>query len=410
MKLKNSAFYFDKVDSLSKFINFSTFIISCLSIAGIFLNAHWLYGIATVTFVIQLITWFAMYYRTDFSAKAIATKRLEMLRGIIGEDNFYRERLYIDGDAEDNNNNNNNDNYEKLTLLIQENAYWNSILYIKIFHYKLCYLLVTILSLILIIIMYASVTDGLDFQYSRTIFGILVINNLYNLFSEVSGSLRAHHEMKKIDDFIEMNKQKSPRYLSYIYSKYEHEIFMAPSINKGIYLKNNERIKRSWNLRINNKNNFQDETFIDAVTGLTSLLQSITDEWNITGGANRYLRGVQTYANDIDIITTEKGANEICKLISQDFNGNLYKTTSGNIKSFYFTFVYKGIAIEIMGDPENKDEFGWCENKKWKKNQEHILLNGVKVPCVSLVYEIEINKQIGNYNAFRDTNLMDFYR
>ncbi|HDU5373992.1 TPA: hypothetical protein RFV06_005370, partial [Klebsiella quasipneumoniae subsp. similipneumoniae] len=144
MKLKNSAFYFDKVDSLSKFINFSTFIISCLSIAGIFLNAHWLYGIATVTFVIQLITWFAMYYRTDFSAKAIATKRLEMLRGIIGEDNFYRERLYIDGDAEDNNN---NDNYEKLTLLIQENAYWNSILYIKIFHYKLCYLLVTILSL-----------------------------------------------------------------------------------------------------------------------------------------------------------------------------------------------------------------------------------------------------------------------
>ncbi|WP_432767266.1 nucleotidyltransferase domain-containing protein [Raoultella ornithinolytica] len=169
-------------------------------------------------------------------------------------------------------------------------------------------------------------------------------------------------------------------------------------------------MKRSWNLRINNKNNFQDETFIDAVTGLTSLLQSITDEWNITGGANRYLRGVQTYANDIDIITTEKGANEICKLISQDFNGNLYKTTSGNIKSFYFTFVYKGIATEIMGDPENKDEFGWYENKKWKKNQERILLNGIKVPCVSLVYEIEINKQIGNYNAFRDTDLMDFYR
>ena len=406
MELKNSAFYFDKVDSLSKFISFSTFIISCLSIAGIFLNAHWLYGIATLTFVIQLITWFAMYYRTDFSAKAIATKRLEMLRGIIGEDNFYRERLYIDGDAEDNNNYD-----EKLTLLIQENAYWNSILYIKTFHYKLCYLLVTILALILIIIiMYASVTDNLDFQYSRAIFGILIINNFYNLFSEVSGSLRAHHEMKKIDDFIEMNKHKSPKYLSYIYSKYEHEIFVAPSINKGIYLKNNERIKRSWIRRIYNKNNFQSEAFIDAVTGLTSLLQPITDEWNITGGANRYLRGVKTYANDIDIITTEKGANEICKLISQDFNGNLYKTTSGNIKSFYFTFTYKGITIEIMGDPENKDELGWRENKKWKKNQDHILLNGIKIPCVSLVYEIEINKQIGNYNAFKEAGFMDFHR
>lgn len=45
-----------------------------------------------------------------------------------------------------------------------------------------------------------------------------------------------------------------------------------------------------------------------------------------------------------------------------------------------------------------------------EKNQERILLNGIKVPCVSLVYEIEINKQIGNYNAFRDTDLMDFYR
>lgn len=407
MESKNSAFYFDKVDSLSNFISFSTFIISCLSIAGIFLNAHWLYGIATLTFVIQLITWFAMYYRTDFSAKAIATKRLEMLRGIIGEDNFYRERLYIDGDAEDNNNYDG----EKLTLRIQENAYWNSILYIKIFHYKLYYLLLTILVLILIvIIMGVSVIDNLDFQYSRTIFGILIINNFYNLFAEVSGSLRAHHEMKKIDDFIEMNKHKTLKYLSYIYSKYEHEIFVAPSINKGIYLKNNEHIKRSWTQRIYNKNNFQSEKLIDAVTGLTLLLQPITDEWNITGGANRYLRGVQTYANDIDIITTEKGANEICKLISQDFNGNLYKTTSGNIKSFYFTFTYKGIAIEIMGDPENKDELGWHENKKWKKNQEHILLNSIKVPCVSLVYEIEINEQIGNCNAFKDADFKGLNR
>ncbi|WP_353614517.1 nucleotidyltransferase domain-containing protein [Mangrovibacter phragmitis] len=407
MELKKSAFYFDKVDFLSKCISFATFIISCLSIAGIFLNSHWLYSIATFTFLIQLITWIAMYYKTDYAAKAISTKRLEMLRGIIGEDNFYRERLYIDGDAEDDNNH----HYEKLTLLIQENAYWNSILYIKTFHDKLCYLLVTIFALILIIIiMYASVTDNLDFQYSRTIFGILVFNNFYNLFSEASGSLRAHHEMKKIDDFIEINKHKSPNFVSYIYSKYEHEIFVAPSINKGIYQKNNERIRHSWIQRLYNKNNFQSEKFINAVTGLTSLLQPITDEWNITGGANRYLRGVQIYANDIDIITTEKGANEICKLITQNFNGNLYKTTSGNIKSYYFTFTYKGITIEIMGDPENKDELGWHKNKEWEKNQDYILLNGIKVPCVSLDYEIEINKQIGNYNAFKDTGFMDFHR
>lgn len=404
MELKNSSFYFDRVDCLSKSISFSTFLISCLSIAGIFLNARWLYGIATFTFIIQLITWFAMYYKTDCAAKAISTKRLEMLRGVIGEDNFYRERLYIDGDAEDNNC------YyiEKLTLHIQENAYWNSILYIKTFYYKLSYLLATILALILIIIiMYTSVTDTLDFQYSRTIFGILVINNFYNLFSEVSGSLRAHHEMKKIDYFIEINKHNAPEYLSYIYSKYEHEIFVAPSIPKGIYLKNLKSIKRSWTQRVYSKNNFQSERFIDAVTDLTSLLQSITNEWSITGGANRYLRGVQTYANDIDIITTEEGANEICKFINPDFNGNLYKTISGNIKSFYFTFTHKGITIEIMGDPENKNESGWHKNKKWKKHQDIILLNGVKVPCVSLDYEIEINEEIGNYNAFKDVGFID---
>lgn len=404
MELKNSGFYFDRVDLLSKFINYTTLVISCLSISGIFLNAYWLYSIATFTFIIQLITWFAMYYRTDYSAKAIATKRLEMLRGIIGEGNFYRERLYIDENAE----NKNGFHAEKLTRLIQENSYWNSILYIKAFQYKLYYLLVTILILIsIIIIMYTTLTDNLNFQYSRAIFGILVINNFYNLFSEVSGFFRAHNEMKKIDNFIEINNSNAPKYLSYIYSKYEHEIFTAPSINKNIYLKYSEKIKYSWSLRTYSKNNFQSKKLIDAVTELTLLFQSITEEWNITGGTNRYLRGVQIYANDIDIITTEKGANEIFKLINPNSNKKLCKTTSENIKSFYFTFMFKGINIEIMGDPENKNELGWYKNKKWKKNQDSLLLNGIKIPCVSLDYEIEINKEIGNFNAFKDACYLD---
>lgn len=107
-----------------------------------------------------------------------------MLRGIIGEENFYRERLYIDGNAE----NKNGFRAERLITLIQENAYWNSILYIKAFQQKLFYLLLTILLLVsIIIIMYTTLTDNLDFQYSRAIFGMLVINNFYNLFSEVSG-------------------------------------------------------------------------------------------------------------------------------------------------------------------------------------------------------------------------------
>ncbi|MEG2568856.1 MAG: hypothetical protein RSA84_21870, partial [Acinetobacter sp.] len=100
MESKNSSFYFDKVDFLSKLINLSTLLISCFSIIGVFLDSQWLYTIATFTFIIQLSTWLAMHFKTDYSAKAIATKRLEMLRGIIGEENFYRERLYIDGDAE----------------------------------------------------------------------------------------------------------------------------------------------------------------------------------------------------------------------------------------------------------------------------------------------------------------------
>lgn len=135
-----------------------------------------------------------MHFKTSYAAKAIETKRLEMLRGIIGEENFYRERLYIDGNAE----NKNGFRAERLITLIQENAYWNSILYIKAFQQKLFYLLLTILLLVsIIIIMYTTLTDNLDFQYSRAIFGMLVINNFYNLFSEVSGFFNAHNEMKK---------------------------------------------------------------------------------------------------------------------------------------------------------------------------------------------------------------------
>jgi hypothetical protein len=407
MESKNSGLYFDRVDFLSKSISFSTLFISCLSIIGIFLNSHWLYGIATLTFIIQLITWFAMHFKTKYAAKAIETKRLEMLRGIIGEENFYRERLYIDGYAE----NKNGFLAERLAILIQENAYWNSILYIKAFQHKLFYLLITILLLItIIIVMYTTLTDNLDFQYSRAIFGILVINNFYNLFSEVSGFFNAHNEMKKIDSFIEINNRKAPEYLSYIYSKYEHEIFTAPSINNAIYLKHSAVIKKSWAQRLYNKNNFQSKQLIEAITELTLLLHPIEENWCITGGANRYLRGVQIYANDIDIITTEKGANEICKLINPNTEGKLFKTTSENIKSFYCTFMLKGIKVEVMGDPENKSELAWNENNKWIKSQDSLLLNGIEIPTVSLDYEIEINQEIGNYNAFRDSFSLENYR
>lgn len=34
-------------------------------------------------------------------------------------------------------------------------------------------------------------------------------------------------------------------------------------------------------------------------------------------------------------------------------------------------------------------------------------LNGIKIPCVSLDYEIEINKEIGNFNAFKDACYLD---
>ncbi|HBM2439553.1 TPA: hypothetical protein LUX75_004543, partial [Enterobacter hormaechei subsp. xiangfangensis] len=184
----------------------------------------------------------------------------------------------------------------------------------------------------------------------------------------------------------------------------------APSINNAIYLKHSMQIKQTWAQRLYNKNNFQSKQLIDAITELTLLLQPIEEDWSITGGANRYLQGVQIYANDIDIITTEKGANEICKLINPGIKGELFKTTSENIKSFYCTFTLKGIKIEVMGDPENKSELAWNENKKWKKNQESLLLNGVEIPIVSLDYEIEINQEIGNYNAFKDTCYLENYR
>ena len=45
-----------------------------------------------------------------------------------------------------------------------------------------------------------------------------------------------------------------------------------------------------------------------------------------------------------------------------------------------------------------------------EENQESLLLNGVEIPIVSLDYEIEINQEIGNYNAFKDTCYLENYR
>lgn len=134
-----------------------------------------------------------------------------------------------------------------------------------------------------------------------------------------------------------------------------------------------------------------------AVLGiLQSKLNLNKYDWAITGGCNLYIRNIISNTNDIDIISSKKGSYEIQKKMCAYMIKNVEYSTHANIRSFFGQADAHGCHIDIMGDPENLIGGMWFPNKKWHNNIEYIVSGKLSLPCISLEYELKINKIIGN--------------
>lgn len=120
-------------------------------------------------------------------------------------------------------------------------------------------------------------------------------------------------------------------------------------------------------------------------------------DWFLIGSNALILQGLNLQPNDIDILTTKEGIQEINNIFSEYITKSLTFSEDANFSSYKLELNIDGIIIEIIGNPINKlpGKNMWGENKKIKK----IIINhnNFEIPCVPLAQHYNAYIMLGRF-------------
>ncbi|MBI4182234.1 MAG: hypothetical protein HY520_04680 [Candidatus Aenigmarchaeota archaeon] len=119
-------------------------------------------------------------------------------------------------------------------------------------------------------------------------------------------------------------------------------------------------------------------------------------KWVIGGSVSLALQGVDTEPHDVDILTDEKGAYELNKILKEYEISKVKFSKTDIIASHFGKFKINGFTVEVIGDYMLNMNGQWV-NFGRKRINEIIMLNvdDIEVPISSLKSQLESSKIMG---------------
>jgi hypothetical protein len=127
------------------------------------------------------------------------------------------------------------------------------------------------------------------------------------------------------------------------------------------------------------------QSFKTAITTIHNKLKDTNVNWALFGSMNLLLQGLPVEPNDIDVLTDDKGAYEMEKLLSEYSTKKVKYCSDGKVTSHFGALGIDGVKAEIVGDyTSNKDmKLIFDMNDKIMVNFE-----GMLIPCMPLEKEL----------------------
>lgn len=139
-----------------------------------------------------------------------------------------------------------------------------------------------------------------------------------------------------------------------------------------------------------------------ALRRLCERLQGSGVNWALTGGLSFALWGLPLEPNDIDVQTDAQGAYEIERLFADCVTKPVRFSSGERIRSHLGVLTVDGVTVEIMGDIRKRLEDGtWEEPVDLRAHREHVRVEGMAVPVLSLEYEREAYRKLGRMDRAR---------
>ncbi|QKY20759.1 hypothetical protein B4589_010365 [Halolamina sp. CBA1230] len=138
-----------------------------------------------------------------------------------------------------------------------------------------------------------------------------------------------------------------------------------------------------------------DERYRNAIGTLVARLDG-DEPWALTGSASFALQGVPVEPNDIDVQTTEAGADAIESAFADRVVEPVSLSAAEGITSHFGALELAGVRVEIMGAVQKRRPDGaWEPPVDVTEHRRFVDLDGRSVPVLSLQYEAAAYERLG---------------
>jgi hypothetical protein len=135
---------------------------------------------------------------------------------------------------------------------------------------------------------------------------------------------------------------------------------------------------------------------LDVLLKICSRLREVTVDWAVTGSLGMALQGVDLPVHDIDLQTDEQGAYAMERCFPECVFKPVSYIASERIRSHLGALEMDGTKVEIMGAVAKRLEDGsWEAPVQVTRYRQWIEVRGVRVPVLSLEYEVEAYRIMG---------------
>lgn len=135
---------------------------------------------------------------------------------------------------------------------------------------------------------------------------------------------------------------------------------------------------------------------LHALHVLYERLDHLEIHWAITGSFGFALHGIPVAVHDIDVQTDREGAYEIERCLAECVIQPVAFRMSERITSHFGALSVEGVEVEIMGDIQKRLPDGrWDEPPNLAEHTERLLVDGMRVPVLSVEYEYEAYLRLG---------------
>jgi len=132
------------------------------------------------------------------------------------------------------------------------------------------------------------------------------------------------------------------------------------------------------------------ESFKTAIQEICKNLNGIDINWAVFGSMNLLLQGLPVEPNDIDILTDNKGAYEIEKLLSKYLTKKVVYCSDGHVTSHFGAIEIAGVKAEIVGDYTSNKDMQLVFNLK---DRIMVGFESMQIPCMPLEKEFDAYKR-----------------